>query len=227
MAATLAVRPRGERGKNAVRKLRREGFVPAVVYGHGDQTQVLSVSALELSRLLAQFSAETTIIDLEVDGGPKVPALIREIQYHSTRPDIVHVDFYRVHAGERLTLDVPVRLHGAPYGVREQSGILQEVLRELSVECLPRDIPEGIDVDVSELRVGESVHVRDLSVPNGRILNDPELVVCVVSSPTVQALEEGAETEEGVGGDVQPELVRGRGEDAEDVPAEHGSRQPE
>lgn len=228
MAVTLAARTRSERGKNAARKLRRMGYVPAVVYGHGDQTQELSISAYELARLLARVSAETTIIDLEVDGGARTPTLIRAIQYHATRPDILHVDFYGVRAGERLTLDVPVRLQGTPYGVREQMGILQEVLRELSVECLPGDIPEAIDVDVTELRVGDSVYVRDVSISeDAQILNDPELVVCVVSSPTVQALEEEEETEEGVAGDVEPELVRGHREDAESVPAEHGSRQPE
>lgn len=227
MAATLTARPREERGKNSVRKLRAAGQVPAVVYGHGDETRTLTLAAHELERLLARINAENTIIDLQIDGGAKIPALIREVQYHSSRPGVLHVDFYQVHAGEKLHLDVPVRLHGAPVGVRENGGVLQEILRDLSVECLPRDIPEGIDIDVAALDIGDSVHVRDVSVPNGRILNDGDLVICTVSGPTLKGLEEGAETGEGVGGDVEPELIRGHREDAENVPSEHGSRQPE
>ena len=227
MAATLTARPREERGKNAVRKLRGAGEVPAVMYGHGDDTRVLAVSAHDLQRLLAHISAENTIIDLQIDGGAKVPALIREVQYHSTRPDILHVDFYQVHAGEKLHVDVPIRYLGAPLGVRENGGVLQEILRDLSVECLPKDIPEGVEVDVTNLDIGDSLHVSDLNVPNVKILHEPDLVLCTVSAPRVGALDETAETEDGVGGDVEPELIRGRKDDAEDVPFEHGSRQPE
>lgn len=227
MAATLTARPREERGKSAARKLRIEGQVPAVVYGHGDETRTLSVSAHDLERLLAHISVENTIIDLAIEGAATVPALIREVQYHSSRPGVLHIDFYQVHAGERIHLEIPIRLHGVPVGVRESAGVLQEVLRELSVECLPRDIPEGADVDVSGLEVGETIHVSDIQLPNVKILNDPDLVICTVGSATVQALEVGAETEDGVGGDIEPELIRRREGDAADVPFEHGSRQPE
>jgi large subunit ribosomal protein L25 len=227
MATTLTARPREQRGKSAARQLRRDGQVPAVVYGHGDETRTLSVSAHDLERLLAHISVENTIIDLAVEGGTTVPALIREVQYHSTRPGVLHIDFYQVHAGERLHLEIPVRLHGVPVGVRENAGVLQEILRDLSVECLPRDIPEGADIDVTGLEVGESIHVRDVQLPNVKILNDPDLVICTVGGATVQALEVEAETEDGVGGDVEPELIRRREDDAKDVPFEHGSRQPE
>lgn len=227
MAATLTARPREERGKSAARKLRAAGEVPAVVYGHGEENRALRVSAHELERLLAHISAENTLIDLQVEGAAKVPTLIREVQYHATKPGVLHVDFYVVHAGETLHVDVPVRYVGAPVGVRENGGILQEVLRDLAVECLPRDIPEGIEVDVAALDIGDSLHVSDLDVPNVKILNDPELVLCTVSAPRIGALDETSETEDGVGGDIEPELIRDREGDAEDVPFEHGSRQPE
>ncbi len=227
MAATLTARPRQERGKSAARRMRGAGEVPAVVYGHGDENRVLSVSARELERLLAHISAENTIIDLQIDGGGTFPTLIREVQYHSTRPGILHVDFYMVHAGQTLHVDIPLRYNGTPFGVRESGGVLQEVLRDLAVECLPRDIPEGVEVDVSALDIGDSLHVRDLSVPNVKILNDEDLVLCTVSAPRVVELDEEPETEDGVSGDVEPELIRDRRDDAEDVPFEHGSRQPE
>ena len=227
MASTLTARTRDERGKGAARRLRATGHVPAVIYGHGDETRALSVSAHDLERLLSHISVENTIIDLEIEGGAKLPALIREVQYHSSRPIVLHIDFYQVHAGERIHLEVPVRLHGSPVGVRDQGGVMAESMHSLSVECLPRDIPEGIDIDVTELQIGQSVHVSDIDVPNVKILNDPELVICSITQPTGVALEDGAETADGVGGDVQPELVRRREADAADVPFSHGSRQPE
>jgi large subunit ribosomal protein L25 len=227
MATTLTARPREERGKNAARKMRRAGMVPAVMYGHGDEPRALSVDLHELQRLLATTRVETTILDIQVEGAATVPALVREVQYHPARPEILHLDLLMVHAGEKLHLVVPVRLQGTPTGVSEDAGILQEVLRELSVECLPRDIPEAIDIDISELAAGSSIYVREVSVPRVTILNDPDLVICTVGHPTVAELPETAETADGVGGEVEPELIRSHREDAKDVPFERGSAQPE
>ncbi len=206
--ATLNARPRSETGKGVARKLRSRGEIPAVAYGHGQETRALTVNALELQRLLATINPETTIIDLEVEGGETVPALIREIQRHPSRPILQHVDFFQIRAGEKLHVEVPVRLLGTPVGVSEEGGILQEVLRELTVEVLPRNIPTVIEVDVSGMKLGDSVHVSDISVPDGAVLNDAELVICTVSAPSAAALPEDAEAEEGVG-DVEPELIGG------------------
>ena len=214
MAVTLNARPRSTTGKNAARKLRQSGTVPAVIYGHGDQTRSLEISKNELERLLSSISVDNTLIDLQIEGGTTTSALIREVQYHPNRPLILHVDFLQVHAGEILHLQIPVRLHGTPIGVREGGGVLQEVLRDLDIECFPRDIPEGADLDISGLSVGDSIHVREVSVPNVKILNDPDLVICAVSVPSAGALPEGPEAGEGIG-DVQPELVRDRSQGGE------------
>lgn len=223
MAAKLNAQLRTDTGKSAVRAIRRAGRVPAVVYGHGDETRPLTVDALELEKLVSSISVENTLIDLVIDGaGKPTSALIREVQYHPVRPQILHVDLYQVHAGEKIHLEIPIRIHGTPVGVREDGGILQEVLREIHVECLPRDIPEGVDVDIAELRIGETIHVSDVSIPNVRILNDPDLVICTVTTPTVEELPEPAETEEGVG-EVEPELIRDRDDDAKETAAEQGS----
>lgn len=228
MAAKLNAQLRTGTGKSAVREIRRSGRVPAVVYGHGDETRPLSVDALELEKLVSTISVENTLIDLVIDDSKKpTPALIREVQYHPIRPQILHVDLYQVHAGEKIHLEIPIRIHGTPIGVREDGGVLQEVLREIHVECLPRDIPEGVDIDIVELRIGDTIHVSDVEIPNVKILNDPDLVICTVTAPTVEELPEPAETEEGVGGDVEPELIRDREGDAKDTAAEHGSAQPE
>lgn len=216
MAVTLNVQPRTERGKNDIRRLRSRGFVPAVIYGHGDETRTLSVSAQELEKLLARISVENTIIDLAAQGGATTPALIREVQYHPVRKVVLHVDFLVIHAGEKIHLEVPIRLHGSPVGVRDGGGVLQEVLRELHVECLPRDIPEAIDLDIENLDVGDVIHVRDISVPNVKVLNDPDIVLVTVVAPTVAALAEGEEAEGAEAAEAEPEVIRRReGEEGE------------
>ena len=209
MAASLTAEPREERGKNAMRKLRSEGLVPAVLYGHGDETRTLAVRAQELEKLLSSISVENTIIDLAIGGAKPTPTLIREVQHHPAKKVVLHVDFLQIHAGEKIHLEVPLRLHGSPKGVRDNGGVLQEVLRELHVECLPRDIPEAIDVEIGDLDVGDVIHVSDISVPNVKVLNDPELVIVTVVPPTVSALPEGEEEEEGA---AEPEVIGGRHE---------------
>lgn len=226
--ATLNARVREGSGKGVARKLRGAGEIPAVAYGHGQDSRPLTVNAHELELLLATINPETTIVELKVEGSKQpVKALIREVQHHPSRPQILHVDFFQIKAGEKLHVEVPVRLHGSPIGVRDEGGLLQEVLRELTVECLPDDIPSSIDLDVDNLGLGDAIHVSDVTIPKATVLNDPELVICSVAAPSVVDLPETAETEDGVGGDVEPQLIRDREGDAEDVPHEHGSRQPE
>lgn len=206
--ATLNAKIRREAGKGAARKLRKAGEVPATAYGHGQETESLSVNAHELELLLSKINPETTLIDLNVDGGRSTPALIREIQHHPSRPVILHLDLFKVKAGEKLHVEVPVRLHGNPVGVREGGGVLQEVMHELTVECLPKDIPAGIDVDVENLELGHSIHVSEVTLPNATILNDGDLVICTVTVPTAQPALEEAEEES-----AEPALVRERKEE--------------
>lgn len=195
--ARLTARIRDGRGKGAARKLRATGEVPAVSYGQGGEARPLSVRTLELEQLLSRINPENTIIDLTVDGGESIQALIREVQQHPSKRQILHVDFFEIQAGEKITVGIPVQLHGTPKGVSDEGGVLQEILRELSVECLPKDIPTSIDLDVSGLGLNESLHVSDVKLEKATILNDPELVVCTVSPPTVEAAPEEAEAEEG------------------------------
>jgi large subunit ribosomal protein L25 len=221
--ATLNARLRTGKGKGAARKLRAAGEIPAVAYGHGQQGRSLSVAAHELELLLAAINPENTIIDLQIEGSKPASALIREVQRHPSRPVILHVDFFQVRAGEKLHVEVPVRLHGTPIGVLEDNGILQEVLRELTVECLPKDIPTVIDIDVAHLELGGSVHVSDVQLKNATVLNDADLVICSVATPSVAELPEEAVAEEEVIGEVEPELIRDRKEEAEGGPSAKGS----
>lgn len=201
--ATLKASRRDQGGKGAARKLRGTGQVPAVLYGHGDRTESLAVDAHELDLLLHHVNPENTLIGLDV-GGKRSDVLIREIQRHPWRPQVLHVDFLLVHGDETLKLDVPVRLVGTPVGVLDDGGVLDQVIYELHVECLPRHIPEAAEVDISGLKVGESVRVGDISIPNVTILMDGELPVASVLHPRV---EEEAPADEAV---AEPEVLRSK-----------------
>jgi large subunit ribosomal protein L25 len=213
MNASINAQSRTGSGKGFARKLRSSGRIPVVVYGHGDKNQTLSVDALELEKLLARISVENTLIEVAVEGGGTTRALIREVQMHPFKPEVLHVDLLQVHADERIHLKIPVRVVGTSEGVRNGGGVMDQVLYDLDVECFPGDIPDALEVDVANLGVGESARVHDVSAPAGvRILNDGELPVVSVLAPTVQSLEvEDAAVETG----TQPELVRDRTRDAE------------
>ncbi|HET7229545.1 MAG TPA: 50S ribosomal protein L25 [Longimicrobium sp.] len=205
--ATLKATRREGGGKGVARKLRGGGQVPAVLYGHGDRTESLAVDAHELDLLLHHVNPENTLIGLEIDGS-RADVLIREIQRHPWRPEVQHVDFLLVHGDETLKLDIPVRLVGTPAGVRDDGGVLDQVLYDLHVECLPGNIPDAAEVDISALGIGESVRVADISIPNVTILMDGDLPVASVLAARVH--EEGvdaalAETP------AEPEVLRGGG----------------
>jgi large subunit ribosomal protein L25 len=210
--STLKAFPRESSGKGGARKLRGTGRVPAVVYGHGDAPRAIAVDAHELTLLMAAVSTGTTIISLDVEGEGSQDVLIRDVQKHAYRPEVLHVDFFHVHAGETLTLKVPVRLVGQPYGVHTEAGILDHVLYELEVQTLPRNIPDVIEVDVSELKIGDSVRVSDVATGDYQILNDADLPIASVVAPRVSAEPETPEDEE----TPSPELVRTRDEQDEE-----------
>jgi large subunit ribosomal protein L25 len=202
--ATLRATRREGGGKGASRKLRGTGKIPAVLYGHGDRTETLAVDAHDLEMLLHAIR-QNTLIGLEVDGR-RTEVLIREVQRHPYRPEVLHVDFLLVHSDEPIKVSVPVVLAGTPVGVHTHGGVLDHVLYELDVECLPADIPETVEVDVSALEVGDSVRVRDLSLPRVTVLTGEDVTIATVLAPTVPEVEEEAAAAEA----PEPELVRER-----------------
>jgi len=226
--AQLTAEPRTVHGTGEMRRLRRAGRTPAVIYGHGREPAALSVSSFELGRLLESIAPASTIVDLTV-GGAVHKTLIREVQRHPLRPGVVHVDFYEVRAGERITLEVPVHLVGIPDGVRNQGGTLDQVLRTVEIEVLPSDIPERVELDVTALTIGKALPVSALVIPNAKILTDAGLTVCTVVAPRVEevaapaaaaaiegAVVEGAEGVAAAGAapvgaePAEPELIRKR-----------------
>lgn len=204
--ASLQAATRTTTGKGAARTLRRQGKVPGVIYGHGRETEAVVIDTGALNRMLIGISAGTTIVDVAVDDRPPVKALIREIQRDAVRPgDILHLDLYEVRSDEEITLEIPVRLIGVPDGVRNFGGVLDHVLRELEIEVLPSNIPEHVELDVTELAIGHSLFVRDIQVANARVLNDPDTPICTVVAPRTE--EAPAPVEEAVA-TTEPELIR-------------------
>ncbi len=205
--ATLSATLRSESGKGAARALRRAGSVPAVIYGHKREPMSLAVPTRELERLLERVSAETTVVELSIDG--KISrTLIREIQKHPFKKQLVHVDFQELVAGEMITVNVPLVMVGVSIGVRSFQGILDQTMRELEVEVDPSAIPNHIDVDVSELNIGDSIHVSDLKVPAGvKVLTDADASVVVVAAPKVNATDAAADAAAAA---AEPEVLRAK-----------------
>src|SRR6266567_3156590 len=205
MAQTVALSAttREKTGKGAARQARFHKQVPAVIYGHGRATQPLMVDGLALEKALTGIEPEATLIDLTVDG-KKSRALIREIQRHPIRPDIIHVDFYEIKADEKITLKVPVHLVGAPDGVRNAGGVLDQVTRDVEIEVLPEHIPDRVELDVTALKIGDSLHTRDLTIAT------------VVPPRAEEVAAPAAETATEV---AEPELIRKvrEGEEGEEV----------
>ena len=204
--ASLSGEARTESGKGAARKLRATGRVPAVIYGHNREPQGLSVNARDLAKLLERISAASTVVELDGLGAGTSRTLIREIQRHPLKRNIVHVDFQELVAGEKVHVALPIVFTGTATGVREQGGLLEEVMRELQVSVDPSSMPNHIDVDVSELTIGHPIHVRDLVLPAGvTVLDDPDATVVAVAAPKTG---EATTTTEAT--TAEPEVIRAK-----------------
>ena len=207
--ATLSATLRSESGKGAARALRRAGSVPAVIYGHKREPMSLAIPTRELERLLERVAAETTVVELSIDG--KVSrTLIREIQKHPFKKQLVHIDFQELVAGERITVNIPLVIVGTSIGVRSFAGVLDQTMRELEVSVDPGSIPNHIDVDVSALNVGDSIHVRDLQLPAGVMgLADVDASVVVVAAPKVNATDAASDAA-AAAATAEPEVLRAK-----------------
>jgi large subunit ribosomal protein L25 len=208
-SAQLAAVARTDTGKGAARSLRRAGRVPGVIYGHARDPQPLTIDIRELDRLLEHISAENTVVELQVAGRTS-RTLIREIQRHPLRRQVLHVDFQELVAGETVTVRIPIVLTGSPAGVRNDGGVLDQTLRELEIEVDPANMPNHIEFDVNEMVIGDSVHVRDLVLPAGvETLTDGDTTVCVCAAPRAVIEETPAPAAEtAVEPAAEPEVIR-------------------
>ena len=188
--AKLTVQTRTQVGRNAIKRVRKEGLIPGVIYGVGQEPINLEVNRRQLSTVLAHSSSENILLELEiVDGDNKRSslAMIQEVQHHPIQRQILHVDFHAVSATEKITAEVPIETVGEPIGVKTNGGLLEHNLRDLEVECLPGDLPDRIEVDVSGLDINQSIHVKDLKLPPGvEAVTDGDLTVVAVSAARVE-----------------------------------------
>lgn len=202
----LTARPRSESGRNAVKSVRARGSVPAVIYGHHTTPSNLEVSHRELEILLSHAVGENILVDLEIQDGSNKSSqlsLIQEVQRHTLRNQILHVDFQAVSMTEKISADITIEPVGEADGVKNYGGLLEQSMRTISIRCLPQDLPEIIKVDVSALKVGDSIHVRDLPLPKGVEADvDADLTVFIVAEPAVAVEAAPAE------GAAAPEVIK-------------------
>src|SRR3954467_12200898 len=182
----LSAQRRTALGRSAVRKLKTIGAVPAVIYGAKNQPEALQVSKREINAVLAHASGENILVELEIDGGANRLAMVQEVQHSPLGGDVLHIDFHAVSMDEMIEADVPLEAVGIANGVKNFGGLLEQNLRTLSIECLPRDLPDVITVDVSALNIGDAIHVRDIPLPRGVTAKmPPDLTAISVMAPTV------------------------------------------
>lgn len=209
----LNARLRHESGKGAAHRLRAAGVIPGVFYLGSQENLPVEVDAHELQTVLKQ---KPQLVILKLDDGTEHECVIRELQFDPITGRHQHIDFMGIVRGRKVTVKVNVLLTGSAFGVRTQGGVLQHSIHALSVECLPKDIPERVAVDISELKVGSSIHVRDLQLENVRILDEPHSAIVTVLAPRIEKVAEEVVAEEAVEGEeAEAEAEEGEEESEE------------
>jgi large subunit ribosomal protein L25 len=197
-------------GKNAARRLRHSGRIPAVVYGGGGPAVSVTVDPKEIVRILRSEAGHNAIFTLQIPEKAPARVMLRDWQWEPIKGDLMHVDMVRIARDEKLRVRIPVRIMGEAQGVKVQGGVLEFILREVEVECLPYDIPEHINLDVTDLVIGRQLRVSDLPVAASvKVLADPGRVVAHVVPPKTEAAP-AAEVAEVVETPAEPELIRKR-----------------
>jgi large subunit ribosomal protein L25 len=210
--AQLTATPRTGTGKGVARKMRAAGQIPGIIYGHAREPQALAINTRDFEKLLEHISAESTVIELAV-GGKMSRTLIREIQRHPFKREYLHVDFQELVAGETVSVRIPIVLVGIPEGVRLEGGVMDQTLRDLEIEVDPVNMPNHIDVNVENMKIGESVHVADLTLPPGvTAITEGDTTIVVVSAPRAVIEEAAAPAVEGaeVAPAAEPEVIRAK-----------------
>jgi large subunit ribosomal protein L25 len=210
-AVALAAQSRTETGKGVARSLRRQALTPAVFYGAEIDPIPLTLQAGDLEKLIHTGAGENILIDLNIEDGESTQshrAMIKEIQMDPVKQDILHVDLYAVSMDKKISVEVPITLTGTAVGVSDEGGILQQTTRTLEVSCLPDQIPEAFELAVTDLAIGDSLHVSDLEIPEGiDVLVEEQLTIASVVPPT--AVEE-----------IEPEVLEEEEEEGEEVEEE-------
>lgn len=198
MAETsVSVQSRSERGKGAAKRLRRSGLVPAVVYGGSKETEAVALDPKAILKVLRSEAGRNTILTIDIEGGSQDNVILKDWVVDPVLETILHADFQRIAMDKILRVTIPILIRGEAIGVKAEDGLLDLVMREVGAECLPADIPERIECDVTDLHLHESLRVRDLPVPKGvTILDQPDGVVVHVVVMRAEEEEVAAEGEE-------------------------------
>jgi large subunit ribosomal protein L25 len=209
----LKAEPRADVGRSGVRKLRARGLIPAVIYGGKVKPQSLQVTARDINAMMSHASGENVLVELEISGEKSNrAALVQEVQHSPVGGEIVHVDFHAISMDQTIQAEVPLEPTGTPVGVKTFGGLLEQSLRALAIECLPRDLPDRISVDVSQLNIGDSIHVRDIQLPSGVTAKVPaDLTAFSVLAPVVEEEPVAVEAEAAAG----PEVITEKKEEGE------------
>lgn len=206
------VREDAEVGKNSV--LRRGGFVPCVVYGEGKKTLPLKIERSRLIKFMhAHHGGENMVITLKIAGGKKdeeKAVLIKEIQNHPVTSDILHVDFNEISLTKKIIVPVPIEAVGEPVGVKQEGGTLEHIIWEVEVECLPTQIPEKLTVDVSQMKIGDTIYLKDVSLPSGVVVkHDLDSIIFSLLAPLKEAVAPAeAVAAEGAAATAEPEVIK-------------------
>jgi large subunit ribosomal protein L25 len=223
----LKASPRAQKRRGPLKQLRSTGRVPAVIYGRQTTPQSLEINAREIGDLIHEHVSENLLVDLAIenDARAKRLALVQEIQRHPIDGKIVHVDFHEVAENELVTVHVPVETVGEAAGVKNNSGVLEHVLFKLKVRCLPKDLPEQIVVDVSALEIGKTIHIGEITAPQGvEIIGDKKIPVVSVAAPRA---EEEVTPAAGEGkGAADVEMTKEKKEDGTEGEAKGGEKAP-
>jgi large subunit ribosomal protein L25 len=229
---TLNAEKRDGIGKGVARKLRMKGYIPGVLYGPDIKSERVSIKTISVSAFLRKFGRSSRLIDLDINGDSR-KVVIRELQKDPVSGALEHIDLYQVSMTRKLTLTVGLELTGTPEGAT-LGGILQHIVRDIEIACLPGDIPDKIEVDVSALEIGDSIHVSDISVDKVDILIDPKRTIATVVPPTVvktaaeeaaeKALEEGEEAELAEGEVAEGEEGEAKPAEGDDVKKDEGKK---
>src|SRR5215470_17515151 len=215
----LKAEPRTATGRSAARRLKARGIVPGVVYGGKEKSQPLQISARDINAMLSHASGENILVELEIAGhaGTKT-ALLQEVQHSPVGGDILHVDFHAISMDEKIEANVPLEPLGIATGVKNFGGLLDQNIRSLTVECFAKDLPDKITVDVSALNIGDSIHVRDIKLPEGVVAKvQLDLTAFSVAAPVAE--EEPVTPEAEAAAAAGPEVITAKKEEGEEAPA--------
>ena len=202
----VAAEPRSSRGKNEARRTRVAGKIPAIVYGAFKDPQAVSVNPKDILKIIRGKSGHNAIFDLEISGVERTPVIVADEQYDPVKDTLIHIDLKRIDLTRKLRVSIPIHSHGEAKGVKQQGGVLDLVTRSIEIECIPDDIPNQFDVDVTELMIGNNIRVSDLKVADGiRVLTSPEAVIAHVVGIKEEA---AAVPAEGAAAAAEPEVAK-------------------